>query len=435
MNPIQALTPTRPSHVRAPDRTTTTVAVLGLGYVGLPTALAFANAGLDVLGVDVSPKRLTDIAAGEVDLLPGDLTRLSVYRDRELRCGADPSALAQADAVVVCVPTPIDAEHVPDLRALRAACATAVQHARTGQLLVLTSTSYVGSTAELLVEPLTAAGFTVGEDVHVAFAPERIDPGNTTHPQESVPRVVGGVTDACADRAAEVLGRVASVHRVSSPEAAELVKLHENTFRAVNIAYAYEIARAAGSYGLDVREVIEAAASKPFGFMPFHPSAGVGGHCIPCDPHYLLKPLADRGVTSPIVQSAMDAIAARPGEVVRRIAELTSRAGGGSPRVLVVGACYKPGVADVRESPALEVLRGLLALPMDVEYHDPLVPVLDLDGTPMVHVPAPEVDAYDLVVLICVHPGAEPFWLDGTVPILDCTYRNVPSADRRRRTL
>jgi nucleotide sugar dehydrogenase len=459
MNPIRTLTapaapsrtplspgtrPSAPTRARATyvpvpprPRPTTTVAILGLGYVGLPTALAFAAAGTRVLGIDVSQRRLADIASGAVDLVDADHGRLRAHRGRELRCTDDVSALADADAVIVCVPTPIDAHHDPDLRALRGACDAVVAHARPGQLLVLTSTTYVGSTKELLVEPLTARGLQVGLDVFVAFAPERIDPGNVVHPQETVPRVVGGASTDCAVRAEDILGRVAPIHRVSTPEAAELCKLHENTFRAVNIAYSYELAQAAAAYGVDAREVIDAASSKPFGFMPFHPSVGVGGHCIPCDPHYLLKPLAGRGIESPIVAASMRAIAERPGRVVDRALRLLDERGieRRAGRVAVVGAAYKPGVADMRESPAVDVLRGLVAEGLQVAYHDPLIPTLEIGGLPMVSVTTPSATDYDVIVLACVHPETARFWESGSTAILDCTYGTIAPSDPRRAVL
>jgi nucleotide sugar dehydrogenase len=428
--PLPAPAPARaaPARRRAP-----LVAILGLGYVGLPTALAFASAGGDVLGVDVCARRLADVASGDVDLLPSDRRRLALHRDRSVRCTDDAAVLADADAVVVCVPTPVDDELRPDLRALRGACRTVLEHVRPGQLLVLTSTTSVGSTRELLLDPLRDRGLVVGEDVFVAFAPERIDPGNTAHPQESVPRVVGGATPACADRAAEVLGRIAPIHRVSSPEAAELCKLHENTFRAVNIAYAYELSRAAAAYGLDTKEVVDAAASKPFGFLPFHPSAGVGGHCIPCDPHYLLQPLRGRGGATPIIEHAMRAIADRPGTVVTRALEvLEARGVTTGARVLVLGAAYKPGVADVRESPALAIIAGLLDAGVQVGYHDPLVPTLRAGGRTLTSDPAPRAEDHDLVVLVQAQPGSAEVWAAGTTPVLDCTHAALAPGDPRR---
>ncbi|HET6505634.1 MAG TPA: nucleotide sugar dehydrogenase [Baekduia sp.] len=412
-----------------------TVAVVGLGYVGLPTALAFAAAGTRVLGVDVSPRRLAEIATGDVDLLATDRARLATHRSAELTCGSDPSVLAEAEAVIVCVPTPTDDRRRPDLGPLRAACETVLTHVVPGQLIVLTSTTYVGCTRELLVEPLRRRGLVVGEDVFVAFAPERIDPGNERHPQERVPRVVGGATAACAQRAAQALGVVAPVHRVTSPEAAELTKLHENTFRAVNIALAYELADIARSHGLDVAEVVDAAASKPFGFLPFSPGPGVGGHCIPCDPHYLLHPLAARGVEAPLVAAAMRAIDARPERMVHRALEaVTSTAPDRrAPRILIVGVAYKSGVADIRESPGIEILNGLRERGANVAYHDPLVPTVALgDGETTLTSAAPTAAEHDLIVIACVHPGTVPFWLDGTTPVLDCTYRHIAPSDPRR---
>jgi UDP-N-acetyl-D-glucosamine dehydrogenase len=419
---------------RAPRPETATVAVVGLGYVGLPTALAFAAAGNRVIGIDVSQPRLSDIHGGDVDLLAADHGRLARHLGRELSCTDDVSALRRADAVIICVPTPVDEYLNPDLRPLRAACWTAVRHARAGQVLVMTSTTSVGSTRELLVAPLARRGWTVGDDVFVAFAPERIDPGNVTHPQNLVPRVVGGVTEACAALAAGILSRIAPIHRVSTPEAAELCKLHENTFRAVNIAYSYELAGAAAAYGVDVAEVIDAAASKPFGFMPFRPGAGVGGHCIPCDPHYLLKPLADQGITSPVVAAAMKAIAERPNEVVQRAVVLLRERDVAlhDGRVMVVGAAYKPGVADMRESPAVEIIRGLIDIGVRIAYHDPLIPTLEVAGVPLVSCTSPRADEYDLVVLVCLHPQASEFWLHGSTPVLDCTYQALDAADDRR---
>lgn len=402
----------------------TSVAVVGLGYVGLPTALAFAGAGMTVHGVDVSQKRLEDIAAGTVDLAPADAQRLQAFHGRHLQCGTDVRVLDSADVIVVCVPTPTTPDHRPDLGPLRAACRSVVRRARPGHLVVLTSTTYVGCTRELLVEPLARRGLVAGRDVAVCFAPERIDPGNATHALEDVPRVLGGATAHCAEHAAAVLRAVSPVHRVSSLEAAELVKLHENTFRAVNIAYAFDLSRAASEYGLDVREVIDAAASKPFGFMPFFPGPGVGGHCIPCDPHYLEKPLADRGVNLPVVAEAMRSIAARPAGVVRAAAATLERRGRdlAGAHVLVVGAAYKANVADVRESPAVEIIGRLHAEGALVDYHDRMVPTLEMPGGGgLVSVVDPDPAAYDLVIVAVVHDDGRTSWSTPGTPVLDYT--------------
>ena len=264
-----------------------------------------------------------------VDLLSRDRQRLARHLQRDsLRLTTEPAALSRADAVVVCVPTPIDAHQSPDLRALSGACAAVVDNATPGQTIVVTSTTYVGCTRELIVKPLSDRGLESGRDVFVAFSPERIDPGVEAHAPDSTPRVVGGVTAACASRAAELLAHTASaIHPVSSPEAAEMTKLVENTFRAVNIALANEFSDAARELNVDVIEVISAAATKPYGFMPFYPGPGVGGHCIPCDPHYLLWQLRARRFDSPVTRSAMTAIALRPREVVSQARRCSPRTG------------------------------------------------------------------------------------------------------------
>ncbi|GAA2823175.1 nucleotide sugar dehydrogenase [Kitasatospora paracochleata] len=417
----------------ADDADAPTVAVVGLGYVGLPTALALLTSGSRVIGLDVSAARLDAIRDRSVDLLPADHERLTAaVRDPRLTLTTDPAALAAADTVIVCVPTPVDAHLVPDLDALAAACATAVAHAVPGQLLMLTSTTYVGTTRDLLVGPLTARGFTVGEDIHVAFSPERIDPGNAHHAQDSTPRVVGGATERCTELAAEVLLRTApSVHRVTSPETAEMSKLYENTFRAVNIALANEFADNCRSLSLDPLEVIDAAATKPYGFMPFYPGPGVGGHCIPCDPHYLLWQLRRLRIASPLVDTAMTAIAGRPRQVVGRVRELLGERGRpvAGARILLVGVSYKPGVADLRESPALEILEELADLGAEVSFHDPLVTRARLHGKLADSVVEPAAETWDLVVVHTVHPGSDLGWLTGQSAVLDATYRltDLPS--------
>ncbi|MGZ4619758.1 MAG: nucleotide sugar dehydrogenase, partial [Frankiaceae bacterium] len=363
-----------------------TVAVLGMGYVGLPTALALVAAGHAVLGLDVSEQRLADIRDCRVDLVPADLDRLrEAITLPTFVLASDTSLISKADAVIVCVPTPIDSHLMPDLSPLAGACRTVVDKARPGQTIVLTSTTYVGTTRDLLVDPLAERGLEAGTDVHVAFSPERIDPGNTTHPQATVPRVVGGVTGGCARRAGALLGSIAAnIHLVSAPETAEMTKLVENTFRAVNIALANEFADIGRVLGLEVMEVINAAATKPYGFVPFLPGPGVGGHCIPCDPHYLLWQLRRDRVQTPVVEQAMVAIAQRPLRVVDRVREVLSDNGLSlrGARVLVVGVTYKPGVEDVRESPAIEILSRLRQAGCEADFWDELAPVMRLtDGS------------------------------------------------------
>ena len=394
-----------------------TVAVVGLGYVGLPIALGLEEIGCTVIGLEISRSRIAAIRELSVDILPEDHVRLSTaLRGDRLHLTDDSAAIAAADAVMVCVPTPVDESLAPDLDALKAACATVVANARVGQVIILTSTSYVGCTRDLVVDPLTERGFTVGTDVFVAFAPERIDPGRAHYSQRMVPRVIGGVSPACVRRAAEVIGRVAPVHTVSSAEAAEFTKLLENSFRAVNIAFANEMESAAMSLGLQYDEVVSAAATKPFGFMPFNAGVGVGGHCIPCDPHYLLWQLRRERTAAPVLQRAMEGIAARPSEIVDRAIRDLADEGiairGAS--VMVVGVAYKPGVEDMRESPALEVLERLRASGANVRYTDALIPAVQLhDGVAMVSVADPASIETDLVIVHSMHPGVSHEWLAG----------------------
>lgn len=402
------------------------IAIVGLGYVGLPTALAFCAAGHRVLGVDSSSRRVEAIRQLAVDVLPSDVGRLRTALSEEstFDLSTRVSELEKAKAVLVCVPTPVDAHKVPDLSALAAACATVVAHARPGQTLILTSTTYVGCTNDLLAKPLSSRGFTVGRDVYVAFSAERIDPGRE-FAHEAVPRVVGGVTKACTDKAICLLsGYAQSVHEVGSAEAAELTKLFENSFRAVNIALANEFADISGALHLDVAEVIAAAATKPYGFMPFSPGPGVGGHCIPCDPHYLLWQLRRLRVAAPILENAMAAVALRPGRVVSRAREVLAAQGRGlqGARILVLGVSYKPGVADLRESPALEVIAGLLGGGADVAYFDHLVPRLRCNDLELDSVDEPD-QYWDLVVVHTVHPGTHLGWLGRQTDVLDATYR------------
>lgn len=418
------------------------VAVVGLGYVGLPTAIALRNAGCRIVGLDSSPERLAQIRSGEAELLDSERDSLSGHLEGDGFVLTDRSeALNAADLVMICVPTPIDEWRTPDTRALQGACASVVRHARPEQTIVLTSTTYVGCTRELLVEPLAERGLHAGEDVFVAFAPERIDPGVDEHSQTTTPRVLGGVSETCARRAAAVLRHTCErLHRVSSPEAAEMVKLYENTFRAVNIALAFEIAEACSVHGLDPIEVTEGAASKPYGFMAHYPSAGVGGHCIGVDPYYLVHPLRRRGCPATVAEQGLRKLAARPRHVVCRAHETLVEAGQSlsGARVLVVGASYKPGVADAREAPAREIVRRLREEGAVVDYHDPLVPVMRLGEDELRSVcPDPRVDAsgfgpedYQLAIVVTVHPGHDYGWLERCPAVLDCTYR-TPGGRRR----
>jgi UDP-N-acetyl-D-glucosamine dehydrogenase len=418
---------------RAPAQTL--IAVVGLGYCGLPSALALRGAGFRIIAIDSSPSRLSDIRSGRAELLEGHGDELrSHLQDADFVLTDSIEDVHEADVVLICVPTAIDRQHRPNVEPLMRACASVVQHARAGQTLVLSSTGYVGSTRELLVEPLAARGLRAGEDVFVAFSPERLDPGVPDHEQPRTPRVVGAVSETCFKHASEPLRHIAkSLHRVSSPEAAEMVKLYESTFRAVNIALAFEMADACQAHRLDPIEVTDAAATKPFGFLAHHPSAGVGGHGVGVDPHYLLHPLRERGRPAALAEEAMRTVGARPRRIALRAHELLQRSERSlrDCRVLVVGASYKPGVADCRNAPAAEIISRLLADEVHVDFHDPLVPVLRVDGEEMCGVdPDPRRDAsgfgpedYHLAILVAIHPGHDYGWLKRCPQVLDCTYR------------
>jgi UDP-N-acetyl-D-glucosamine dehydrogenase len=405
-------------------------AIVGLGYVGLPTALAFHAAGQRVLGLDLDEARIDDVRCGAVDVTAQDLHRLRhAVSGSDLILAGNTSRIHEAATVIICVPTPVDEQREPDLTALRSACATVVANAVAGQTLILASTTYVGSTRELLGDPLTARGLVPGTDIFVAFSPERIDPGAERTSHEEVPRVVGGLTAQCtAEAVAALRGYARQLHTVTSAETAEFTKLHENTFRAVNIAYANEMSTAARALGLDITEVIDAAATKPYGFMPFLPGPGVGGHCIPCDPHYLLWQLRPTNRRLPLVEQAMTSIAERPSHVVDRICEAISQSGRAvaDSEVLVVGVAYKPNLADIRESSALTVMTSLLQAGACVHYFDPLVPRLTLhDGTVLRSVENPADVNADLVLLHTAHATITLDWLSPEAVLLNATYRQV----------
>ncbi|MER6347618.1 nucleotide sugar dehydrogenase [Streptomyces sp. NPDC001595] len=404
----------------------TTVAVVGLGYVGLPTALALWSAGATLVGLDTSERRLTAIRAGTVDLLPAQHATLACAEETgDFRLTSDADRLRDADAVIICVPTPVTPDHTPDLTALRTACAAVVARAVPGQLIVLTSTSHVGTTRELLLEPLAARGLTPETDVLVAFSPERIDPGNERHLPEHTPRIVGGAGPLSTHAAASLLRPTASrVHEVAAPETAEMAKLWENVFRAVNIALANELSDACLDLGLAPLPVIEAAATKPYGFLPFYPGPGAGGHCIPCDPYYLLAQLPSRR-GAPLVSTAMAALSERPARIAAQAARLLDADGLTltGARVLVLGVAYKSGVSDVRESPALRLITLLTEQGADVSYSDCQVPALTVAGRALTSVPRPEDGDWDLVVVHTAHPGTPLGWLDTAPRVLDTRLR------------
>ncbi|MGA2452484.1 MAG: nucleotide sugar dehydrogenase [Solirubrobacteraceae bacterium] len=412
------------------------VAVVGLGHAGLPSAIALRRAGFRIVGIDSSSSRLSDIRSGQAEVAGADRSDLRAHLgDEEFVLTDELEAVHAADRVLICVPATVGAQGHPSYDALTRACAAIVRHARAGQTLVLTSTTHVGSTRELLVEPLAERGLCVGEDVFVAFSPERIDAGTAPDRERaSSVRVVGAVTETCFAHAAELLRPLChELHRVSSPAAAEMVRLYESSFRAVNIALAFEMADACRTYSLDPIEVTDAAATKPVGFMAHYPSAGVGGHSVGVDPQQLLQPLRERGRPATLTEEALRTVAARPRRVAQRAHELLLRSGAHlrDVRVLVVGVTYKPGVADCTHSPAVEIISRLQEEGVQVDFHDPLVRVLRVDGEQIHGIdPDPRRDAsgfgpedYELAIVVGIQPGYDYGWLRRCPQVLDCTYR------------
>jgi UDP-N-acetyl-D-glucosamine dehydrogenase len=356
------------------------IGVMGLGYVGLAEAVEFANAGFTVVGFDVDAERVAAVEAGRSYLvdLTDDALRAMVATGR-LHAVRDPSRLVDMDIILICVPTPLGKTKAPDLSYILDATQSIRAGLRRGQLIVLESTTYPGTTSEIVLATLGSTGLRVGEDFHLCFSPERLNPGDAGHPPTSIPRIVGGVTPGCAETAALLYRRVApETVIVSSPETAEMAKLLENTFRAVNIGLANELALLCRSLGLDVWEVIDAAATKPFGYMPFYPGPGLGGHCIPIDPLYLSWKARINGFEPRFIDLAHQINSAMPRVVVSMVMEALNARGRSlkGSSVLVLGVTYKRDVNDTRESPALEIMETLGRRGALLSYHDPYVPCL-----------------------------------------------------------
>lgn len=357
------------------------IGVIGLGYVGLPLAVAFAEAGHDVVGVDVDEARVARLAAGESDIEDIESARIERIGPvfRPTTSFAD---LAEADAILICVPTPLapDSDLEPDLSYIDSAAEQLVPVISKGQLVVLESTTYPGTTRERLAPILERSGLAAGTDFNLAFSPERIDPGRTDHDVRTTPKIVGGLTTECSRRAAGVYEEICDeVVVVSTPEAAELAKLLENIFRSVNIALVNELAILSDRMGIDIWEVIDAAATKPFGFMRFEPGPGMGGHCLPIDPFYLTFKAREFDLRTEFIELAGRINRDQPEYCVSRIERLLAEEGVAvqGARVLLLGISYKAGVGDLRESPGIRIAKLLAERGVDVSYHDPHVPEVD----------------------------------------------------------
>jgi len=366
------------------DDRTACVGVVGLGYVGLPLALEFAKAGFHVIGYDVSERVTRALMSGKShiqDVSSAEIARL--VKDGKFEATADESRMREMDAVSIAVPTPLAKTRDPDMSYVLAVADAVGRHCRPGVVIVLESTTYPGTTRELMQPKLEAAGLKVGEDVFLAFSPERVDPGNPVWNTKNTPKIVGGITPACTEIATALYATcLDSIVPVSSTETAELVKLLENTFRSVNIGLVNEMAIVCDKLGVNIWEVIEAASTKPFGFMKFTPGPGIGGHCIPLDPHYLAWKMRTLNYKTRFIDLASEINSEMPAIVVRKIAQALNeekKSVNGS-RVLVLGVAYKRDIDDMRESPALDVIRLLEAQGAEVDYHDPHVSSFREDG-------------------------------------------------------
>lgn len=405
------------------------VAIVGLGYVGLPLAVAFAEHGFPVIGIDVDSRKVASLKRGEsyvqdipsqrlaAIVSPAALAATGIPAAGTFLATTDYAALGRCDAAIICVPTPLNKTRDPDVRFVISAGESVAQHIHPGMLVVLESTTYPGTTEDLLLPMLTnravaerlqVESFDVGTDFFLAFSPERIDPGNQQYVVENTPKVVGGVTPACRAVAVALYGSaIEKIVSISSTQAAEMVKLLENTFRAVNIALVNEVAIMCDKLGLDVWEVIEAAATKPYGFMKFTPGPGVGGHCIPLDPFYLSWKMKTLNYNARFIQLAGEINSDMPRYWVEKAVDALN--GAGKPlknsRVLVLGVAYKKDIDDLRESPALDIIELLRAKGADVRYHDPYVPVISHNGHDLTCEPAlePALDAADCVVIVTDH--------------------------------
>ncbi|MGB0679436.1 MAG: nucleotide sugar dehydrogenase [Polyangiales bacterium] len=395
-----------------------TVAVIGLGYVGLPLLLSFVEKGFASLGLDIDADKLQRLRAGHSYLTHVPATRIeAAAATGRWHLDTDFAQLEQADAILICVPTPLTPQRDPDLSHVQQTARAVAAHARTGQLLVLESTTYPGTTEELICPLLAAQGLKIGHDVFVAYSPEREDPGNTSYHTGNIPKVVGGVDVAATRLAAQLYAQVvAQVVPVRDARVAEATKLTENIFRAVNIALVNELKMVFDPMGIDIWEVLDAAATKPFGFRRFDPGPGWGGHCIPVDPFYLSWKAREYGVSAKFIELAGEVNVAMPYYVLGKLQSALNRRGQPmqGARILLLGLAYKAGVGDTRQSPALELMRRLLAAGAHVDYHDPFVPEVpptrawpELTGRRSVPLDREQLHTADAVLLVTAHPDVD----------------------------
>jgi len=383
--------------------------IIGLGYVGLPLAVEMAKAGFQVTGIDLSQEKVNALNRGVsyIPDVPSQTVESFVAADR-LRATQSLAAVAELDTINICVPTPLRKNKDPELSYIIAAVEVIRNHIRAGQLIILESTTYPGTTREVVLPILEESGLTAGSDFFLAYSPERVDPGNSIFHTQNIPKVVGGITPRCAETAVFFYRQyIDNVFSVSSTDCAEMVKLLENTFRSVNIALANEMALTCHSFGINVWEVIEAAKTKPFGFMPFYPGPGLGGHCIPVDPYYLTWKARMKGCEPRLIELAGHINSQMPAFVIRGMADALNekRKCLNGAKVLALGVAYKRDTNDVRESPALQVLLGLQEKGCEIYFSDPYVPQITINETHLDSVTlSPELlQSTDLVVILTDH--------------------------------
>ena len=387
------------------------VAIVGLGYVGLPLAVAMAESGFHVVGIDKNDERIASLKSGESSTSDVSSSRLrAAIESGSLELGTrDFAQVESSTAIIICVPSPLTKHREPDTSYIVEATESIAPHLRSGQLIVLESTSYPGTTEELVKPRIEAQGFEVGKDIYLAFSPERVDPGNKEYTLQAVPKVVGGVTQNCTEVAKALYEQVirAGVHTVSSPRAAEMEKLLENIFRNVNIALVNELSQLCDRMDIDIWEVIEAAKTKPYGFMPFYPGPGVGGHCIPIDPFYLSWKAREYDFRTHFIELAGEVNTNMPAFVISKLARILNRrqqALNGA-KILLLGIAYKADIADTRESPGIKLISLLEREGAEVFYHDPYVPQVTLGGKQYESVALTQelLQAMEAVVLVTDH--------------------------------
>ncbi len=383
------------------------IAVIGLGYVGLPLALLLIGKGFRVLGIDLDQRKINALLAGSSYLTDVDKeTVQAAMATGRLEPENGYSRLGEVDAIIICVPTPLTERGTPELSYLTQAAAELKPHLQKGQLVVLESSTYPGTTREVLLPMLEQSGMRAGTDFHLAYSPERVDPGNKVYSVQSIPKVISGLTAACRLQAEQLYGMVFdTVVPVSSLETAEMAKILENAYRLVNISFINELAMLSDLLGLDLWEVIEAAGTKPFGFNPFYPGPGIGGHCIPVDPSYLVWKLKQYGADSAFIALSGELNERMPRYVVEQLARLLAPRSLKETRIIVYGAAYKQDIGDYRESASIELLKWLRLAGVEAHYHDPFVPSLELEGERLYSVALNEqaIRSADAVVIATAH--------------------------------